>query len=91
MYVVIAYDVVDDGRRTRLAKALEGKIDRVQKSVFEGEVDGDALASLREAIGQTIHREVDSVRIYHLCAGCRAKTELIGTGTFVEPEEDRVV
>ena len=39
MFVVVAYDIPDDRRRTRVAKVLEDYGDRVQYSVFEMNLD----------------------------------------------------
>ena len=35
IYVVIAYDIPEDKRRTKVAKALEGYGERMQYSLFE--------------------------------------------------------
>jgi CRISPR-associated endonuclease Cas2 len=35
MHVLVAYDVVDDRRRVRLAQRLTELLHRVQKSVFQ--------------------------------------------------------
>ena len=37
MHLIVTYDIIDDRNRTKLAKALEGFLNRVQKSIFEGE------------------------------------------------------
>lgn len=90
-HLVIAYDVTDDRTRTRLAKRLQGYMDRVQKSVFEGPVDEGRLEDLRTEIRQTIDAEVDSVRIYSLCARCQGATEVVGTGVYIERDEGDVI
>jgi CRISPR-associated protein Cas2 len=90
-HVVVSYDIVDDRIRARLAKALIGYIDRVQKSVFEGAIQDGRLEPLRTAVRQTIDQEVDSVRIYSLCPRCEAATEVIGTGVYIERGEEDIV
>lgn len=90
-YLVIAYDVTDDRTRAWLAKRLQGYMDRVQKSVFEGPVDDARLEDLRAEIRQTIDAEVDSVRIYGLCPRCQGATEVVGTGVYIERDEGDVI
>lgn len=91
MYVVVAYDIVLDKRRTRLAKRLKGFLQRVQKSVFEGEISDDRLADLQEIIWSEIDPTEDSVRIYHLCGRCIPQTDIMGQGVYLGPEEDEII
>lgn len=90
-HLVVAYDVTDDRARARLAKYLSGYFDRVQKSVFEGEIDDDKRARLAAEAARLIDQEQDTVRVYALCARCCAATEIVGTGTFVEPDDGDVI
>jgi CRISPR-associated protein Cas2 len=91
VYVLVCYDVVDDGKRTRLLKALKGFLDRVQKSVFEGELDGGRAQAMRQKILEIIDPQEDTVRIYVLCGRCRPRTELLGTGQLPDTEPDWVI
>ena len=43
MFVLIIYDIVDNGRRVKLAKYLQGYGFRVQKSAKEIELESDDL------------------------------------------------
>ena len=63
---LVAYDIPDDRRRSRLAKLLESFGDRVQFSVFV--VDGSPviLQRVRIAIGEKIDPRCDSVLICDL-------------------------
>lgn len=90
-HLVVSYDVTDDRARARLARYLLGYLDRVQKSVFEGEVDGDKRETLAADVARLIDQEQDSVRFYALCPRCRAATEIIGTGTYVEVDDGDVI
>jgi CRISPR-associated protein Cas2 len=89
--VVVAYDVVANGRRRRLAKALLGFGVRVQKSVFEGEVPERRMGELLAACEKAIDPTEDSVRLYTLCERCRHATEDRGSCVEPEPAGDRVV
>jgi CRISPR-associated protein Cas2 len=91
-HIVVSYDVVHDLRRTRLAKYLKGYLERVQKSLFEGEIADQKLEKLKQGIVKQINKEEDTVRIYTLCERCIAGVEIIGTGVFIErPDEDVLV
>jgi len=86
--MVVSYDVTDDAKRTRLARFLLAYCDRVQKSVFEGEVAERRVEGLRRGVARLIDQKVDSVRLYTLCARCRLATEVVGTGIYVEQPGD---
>lgn len=58
---LIAYDVPDDRRRTRLAKVLEGYGDRVQYSVFVVDCAPARLRRLKDEVEDVIALAEDSV------------------------------
>ena len=91
MRIVLVYDVVNDARRRRLYKRLQGFLVPVQLSVFEG----DATPKILEAIDRLIHREldleVDDVRIYRLCDGCVARVRHHGVAIPVADPDIPVV
>ena len=78
MRYVIAYDISDDRRRTRLAHALEQWGNRVQYSVFECELTGRELVALLADVEAIATLALDRVRIYRLCAGCAAEAVTLG-------------
>jgi CRISPR-associated protein Cas2 len=90
-HLVVSYDVVEDRKRLQLAKFLKGYLDRVQKSVFEGVIADARLESLKRGIEKRIDRAEDSVRIYTLCERCVSNVEIIGTGVYVEREDEDVL
>lgn len=90
-HVVVSYDVVQNPRRARLAKYLKGHLERVQKSVFEGEITDRMLESLRREIAKRISQEEDTVRIYTLCERCISGVEIIGTGVYIERSDEDVL
>jgi CRISPR-associated protein Cas2 len=91
LHLVVTYDVVDDYKRTRLAKFLKGYLEHVQKSVFEGDIQEWRLERLREGIRECIDPRADSVRLYTLCLRCQGLTEVIGTGVYVEHDDDDIL
>ena len=64
--LLAAYDIPDDPRRDRLAKALLSYGDRVQYSVFLIEAAPVKLARLRRELQALMHEKVDSVLLCDL-------------------------
>jgi len=77
MFIVVAYDVSDDKRRTQLHKALRRFGDRVQFSVFECVVTEQLFDEMRRAVAVVVLPE-DNVRYYDICAACRKETITLG-------------
>jgi CRISPR-associated protein Cas2 len=90
-WLVVAYDVVLNRRRTRLMKKLKKILPRVQKSVFEGPVEDKEIRDVRKAIGAETDAATDTVRVFHLCERCRGRTELFGNSTLVPDEPEDVI
>ena len=76
--LVVADDVADDGRRDRVAKALEDFGVRVQYSVFECVLGRAEYRRLREALASRINFAEDTVAFYRLCRGCGARVRRLG-------------
>ena len=89
-FVVIAYDISNDKRRTKLHNALLDHGTPVQYSVFECLLDEDGLARMKRAVGKIIRPRVDKVRYYYLCQSCLKKVE-ITSGVEVLSEEEVIV
>ena len=80
MLVIVCYDVNTEttaGRRRlrRVAKACEGVGQRVQKSVFECQVDLAQLESLERKLLAIMDLAVDCLRLYRLAEtrGCEVR------------------
>jgi CRISPR-associated protein Cas2 len=56
---LVCYDVSDDRRRTRVAKAMMGFGDRIQYSVFECQFTKTDLLRCRHALSGLIHHTED--------------------------------
>lgn len=81
MFVVIVYDIVNDQRRNRVAREMEDWGQRVQRSVFECELDETRVESLIEELKKLTDEE-DVVRLYRLCEGCLGKSINVRGGKF---------
>ena len=90
MFILVAYDIVDNRQRLRLAKVLTNYGQRVQKSVFECQLDDRQYLRMRKEIDKLLDPEQDSIRYYFLCSRCRGNVEVSGWGA-VREEEDVIV
>jgi CRISPR-associated protein Cas2 len=84
---LIAYDLSNNKRRTKLHKALCGYGKWTQYSLFECFLNDKELISLRARIDQIINQAEDNVRIYPVCQSCQSHVETIGSKP---PKEDTV-
>lgn len=86
MMMVFSYDVSDDKRRRRVARRLEDKMSRVQKSVFEARMSRDSADRLAREVSQMI-APGDSLRVYAVGEAGYARSAVYGSGTpFESPE-----
>lgn len=84
MFVLISYDIVDDGKRTKAAKLLTAYGKRVQKSVFECHLDDRRYIELKGRLERIVDLTIDSVRFYSVCRRCVGAVEVMGWGTVTE-------
>lgn len=63
---LIAYDIPDDRRRTRIAKTLSSYGERMQFSVFLVDLSQAALVTLTDSIEEQMDRSEDSLLICDL-------------------------
>ena len=75
---VIAYDIPDDKRRTKVHKVLLGYGKWTQYSLFECFLTRKQLVLLRSKLTDHLVAKEDSVRFYPLCANCVSKVETVG-------------
>jgi len=80
MKYVVAYDVSNDKRRTKLADLLGAYGVRVNYSVFEIELSKAKRENLLLEIElkKLINKKYDSLRFYHLCENCVPKSFDVG-------------
>lgn len=87
MLYLIAYDIPNDKRRTKLHKTLCGFGQWTQYSFFECFLDEKELVALEYRLKSIINEAEDNVRIYHICTTCQSKTQTIGSAP---PAEDKL-
>ena len=84
-FYVLAYDIANDRRRSKIARLCEAVAERVQHSVFEGYFTPPELERLLMKAGRIFNEKEDSLRIYQLCASCRAKAATRGQRELTPP------
>ena len=75
---VIAYDIPDDKRRTKIHKLLLGFGKWTQYTLFECFLSRKDLILLQAKLAEHLVQDKDSVRFYPLCANCVSKVETVG-------------
>jgi CRISPR-associated protein Cas2 len=84
-FYLITYDVPDDRRRLKVAKALEALGERVQYSVFEAWLTPAERKRLQKRLEKILDEQEDSLRIYSLCAACRERVVTLGRRPVTPP------
>ncbi len=75
---VVAYDIPDDRRRSRVHQLLTGFGKWTQYSFFECFLTRKGLILLQSKLSEYLLNTEDSVRFSPLCATCVARVETIG-------------
>jgi len=81
MFYLICYDIVNDRRRDRTARLLEGYGLRIQKSVFECTLTPDQYDFLQRRL-QTkryLNSDEDQIRFYPMSPRHRKLVVILGT------------
>lgn len=78
---VVAYDIPDDKRRTKIAATLETFGERLQYSVFLVSARPAKLVRLRDALGRIVETKEDSIAVFDL--GVHAENRIKRLVSFV--------
>jgi len=83
MFAILIYDIStskmkEKNNYNKVCKTVENYLQRVQYSVFEGEIQPHQLKELRTILKRTIDKEYDSIVIYTMKS--RKYTEKIELG-----------
>lgn len=77
--VWIIYDIVEDKKRAKIAKACKNKgLYRVQKSAFLGTLNKNQIDELKMICEDMIDPDADSVYIFPMCEDDFKKVKLLG-------------
>jgi len=72
-FLIIAYDIADTNKRTKVATMLESYGTRINLSVFECMLTASQFSKLRFKIEDLIDTETDQVVYYTICLKCYTK------------------
>ena len=89
MFVVVSYDIVDNKKRNRMSNLLLDYGRRVQKSVFECDLNEKNLSQMIEEITDCVDPNEDSLKIYRLCESCLSRIR--SHGRQINSEESMIV
>ena len=82
---VVAYDIPDDKRRTKIHKILKGFGQWTEFSLFECFLTRKELLQMQAKLDKYLDPRKDKVRIYFICDACLTRIETIG---IPEPKEE---
>lgn len=86
LFYVIAYDIPNDRRRTKVHKTLCGFGRWTQYSLFECHLSEKEMITLRNRLAKLLKPSEDSVRFYPLCSACFGKIDTVGSE---KPSEEK--
>ncbi|MEE1038146.1 MAG: CRISPR-associated endonuclease Cas2 [Eubacterium sp.] len=91
MFVIVTYDIdIESGakRLRKVSKVCECYGYRVQKSVFEMNIDSAQLTHLINELKTIVNSEKDSIRIYKCGKTMKGKTVILGKRQKIEVADD---
>ena len=89
MFVIVTYDIESETKRIRkVAKVCESYGYRVQKSVFEMNIDPAQLVHLMSELKLIINPAKDSIRIYKCGKSMKGNIEVMGLKQKIEVADD---
>nr|HID58695.1 CRISPR-associated endonuclease Cas2 [Desulfobacterales bacterium] len=91
MYILVSYDIVKDKTRNKAMKFLKDLGTRIQKSVFECDLDDEQYARMKEGLEAIVDKRQDRVRYYRLCKQCVGRVVISGWGEIQEDEGFEVI
>ncbi|OGT89102.1 MAG: CRISPR-associated endonuclease Cas2 [Gammaproteobacteria bacterium RIFOXYA12_FULL_61_12] len=82
--ILVCYDIIDNRRRYRVERLLQGFGTRVQKSVFECHISPAEYRELIEEAEALIDSAEDSIRLYNLCGKDLQRILVDGVGEVTQ-------
>lgn len=90
-YLLVAYDITDDKRRTRVARYLASRLLRRQKSLFEGWMPETLYHDFVNTLKERIDEDDDTVRIFRLPQSVRESVVLLGRELPLVKQDNRAI
>ena len=89
LFVLVIYDIIDNKRRVKFAKEMNGYGFWVQKSAFEALIEEKLFIKLKREIPKLIDPEEDSVRIYRMTG--YGEVNLFGVNSKIQAEDVMII
>lgn len=86
LFVLIIYDIVNNAKRVKIAKELEGYGFRIQKSAFEAVITKKKYEKLVREL-RTMISDEDSIRVYKIIG----KGQVVNIGKIIENRQDDII
>jgi CRISPR-associated protein Cas2 len=86
-----SYDISDGRRRRKAAAKLEQFGIRIQKSLFQCDVDPSLAEDIKADMRLLINPKEDSLLCFPICAGCFLKVSLLGKGELAQNREFQIL
>ena len=86
--MIVAYDIADPRRLSKIAKLMLDYGKRVQKSIFEVSVTPPVFRQMKARVEDIVEYEKDGVKYFSLCEKCAGTVEIIGKGNFVDTDAE---
>ncbi len=81
MYVILVYDIKEE-RVVKILKICRQYLNRIQNSVFEGEISDSNFKELKMKLNKIIKKEFDSILIFKFRTDSMFKKEVLGIEEF---------
>ena len=92
MLTWVVYDISKDRTRNKIAdRCLDYGLQRVQKSVFLGEVAPNRVEEIIQFSMELLNLETDAVYVFPMCRDDFAKVRIVGQGFDKEMVADEVL
>lgn len=77
-YIIVAYDIEDNGRRSKIAEMLQYYgLARIQYSVFAGEIPAKKLKEMNDRLLSMDLGDDDNITIVPVCGSCKDEVRSI--------------
>ncbi len=84
MLWLVAYDIANPKRLSKVAKTCLDYGVRVEKSVFECDLEEDVFSTFWQELNELIDESVDAIVAYRICASCIKQA--LSAGILERPE-----
>lgn len=91
MNMIVAYDIAHPRRLGRIARIMKDYGHRVQKSIFEVNVDERRFEELRRRVEFVLIREEDGVKYFPLCNRCADTLIALGVCAVMPVDSDYLI